>query len=133
MINECLTLLRRRREASGEEIAAAEDFPETSAPQGAARLNLKDMKAVLENAIAALPRNLRAVFVLRDVQQLSTEEAAACLRVTPGSIKVTLHRARERLKASLLESAAGAELFEYRAEFCDPFTTRVMSAILGDR
>src|SRR3954466_9545591 len=98
MINECLMILRRRRglreEVLPEEIAASE----TTAPQGAARINLKEMKALLENAINALPQGLRTVYVLREIQHLSTAEVAACLGATPGTVKVKLHRARERLK-----------------------------------
>jgi DNA-directed RNA polymerase specialized sigma24 family protein len=89
------------------------------------------MKALLEKAIGALPRKLRTVYVLREVQQMTTAEAAACLGVTSGSIKVTLHRARESLKSELLKSAAGVELFQFRAEFCDPLTARVMGAIVN--
>ncbi|MBI2496868.1 MAG: sigma-70 family RNA polymerase sigma factor [Opitutae bacterium] len=130
MINECLMTLRRRRSAREEALLEDARIQDTAAPQGAARLNLKEMKILLENAISALPRNLRTVYVLREVQHLTTEEAAACLGVSPGSIKVTLHRARERLKSTLLASAAGLELFPYHAEFCDPLTARVMGAIL---
>lgn len=133
MINECLMTLRRKRDALNDELGAAAELTDVSAIPPATRLNLKDMKAVLEHAINALPQNLRAVFVLREVQQLSTEETAACLRITPGSIKVRLHRARERLKTTLLASAPGLELFDYRAEFCDPLTARVMSVVLRGR
>jgi RNA polymerase sigma-70 factor, ECF subfamily len=131
MINECLMVLRRARVVREEALQAGAGPQETTAPQGAARMNLKEMKVLLENAIGALPRNLRTVYVLREVQQMTTAEAAACLGVSVGSIKVTLHRARENLKATLLKSAAGAELFQYRAEFCDPLTARVMGAILA--
>lgn len=134
MINECLMMLRRRRGAREEAMPEDADLPETAtAPQGAAGLNLKETKILLENAIGALPRNLRTVYVLREVQRLTTDETAACLGVTPGSVKVSLHRARERLKTILLASAAGLELFQYRAEFCDPLTARVMGAILQGR
>lgn len=130
MINECLMLLRRRRSAREEALPEENIFQETSPEQGAANLNFKEMKVLLEKAISTLPRNLRTVFVLREVQNMTTDEAAACLGVSPGSIKVTLHRARERLKEKLLESAAGIELFEYRAEHCNPLTARIMNAIL---
>lgn len=131
MINECLMMLRRRRGVEEETLGEEPAGHETAAAQGAARLNLKETKALLEKAIDGLPRKLRTVYVLREVQQLTTAETAACLRVSPGSIKVALHRARERLKATLLSSAAGVELFQYRAEFCTPLTTRVMGRILA--
>ena len=130
MINECLMMLRRGRSVREEVFHEEAELPETTPPQGAARLNLKEMKVLLENAIAALPRKLRTVYIMREVQQMTTAEAAACLGVTSGSIKVTLHRARENLKVELLKSAAGVELFQFRAEFCDPLTARVMGAIV---
>ena len=91
------------------------------------------MKIFLEKAIAALPRKYRAVYLLREVQQLSTTETAQCLGVTPTSVKVDLHRARERLKKALLSSAAGAELFDYPARYCNGMTARVLCAVLAIR
>jgi RNA polymerase sigma-70 factor (ECF subfamily) len=89
------------------------------------------MKTLLEQAIAALPRKYRTVYMLREVQQLSTSDTAAALGISTASVKVDLHRARERLKAELLKSAAGAELFPYPAGFCDPMTAHVMKLVLA--
>lgn len=130
MINECLMTLRRRRRAAEEPLATAPEIADSAAP-GAARLNLKEMKTLLETTIAELPRKLRAVYVLREVQQLTTAEAAACLGLSAENVKVTLHRARQQLKAKLLQSAAGVELFPYPARFCDPLTARVMRVVLA--
>ena len=133
MINECLMVLRRHRsspiaqrgaDAPPEEAAATE-------PAAAEQINLKEMKILLEQAIAALPQSYRAVYMLREVQQLSTAETAASLGISVNSAKVRLHRARERLQAELLKTAAGAELFAYPARFCDPMTARVMRAVLA--
>lgn len=133
MINECLMALRRRRLTHPDPGAGETPThePEAVTPPAADTLTLKEMKALLEKAIAALPRNYRVVYVLREVQQLSTAEAAACLGLTTDTVKVRLLRARERLKAELLKSAAGAELFPYPARFCDPLTARVMQAVLA--
>ncbi len=146
MINECLMLLRRRktRPEDGVEPVALEAASAASSPThhafgdhrtedrpAAEQISLKEMKALLENAITALPRKYRAVYLLREIQQLSTTETAAALHASTASVKVDLHRARERLKAELLKSAAGTELFPYPACFCDPMTSRVMTAILA--
>lgn len=131
MINECLMTLRRRKKAVEKSDALKIEFEEPHAPQGEARMTLKEMKTVLETAIGRLPCKFRAIYVLREVQQLTTAEAAACLGISVESAKVTLHRARERLKAELLKNASGMELFPYPARFCDPFTARVMSAVLA--
>jgi RNA polymerase sigma-70 factor (ECF subfamily) len=71
------------------------------------------------------------VYLLREVQQLSTAETAQCLGLSRANVKVSLHRAREGLKAELMRSAAGVELFDYPACFCDPMTIRVMRAVLN--
>ena len=132
MINECLMLLRRHGRESNPPLDLDHDRdPESPTPGAAEQITLREMKHALEQAIQTLPRNYRAVYMLREVQQLSTAETAACLGLSPAGVKVTLHRARERLKAILLETAAGAELFSYPAAFCDPLTARVMRAVLA--
>lgn len=144
MINECLMILRQRRsrpEASLDALApdalvAATAVIDDGASHGrddaaTEQADRAEMKAVLERAIATLPRKYRAVYVLREIQQMSTAEVAATLGVSTASVKVDLHRARERLKAELLKSAEGAELFAYPAQFCDPMTTRVMAVVMA--
>ena len=55
----------------------------------------------LERAILALPDSLRAAFVLRDIEGLSTKEAAAALGIAESALKVRLHRARTALRGTL--------------------------------
>jgi len=130
MINECLMLLRREKRTRRHTPDLRLVDSEHAAPAEATRhMNLEEKKSLLEAAIASLPRNYRAVYLLREVQQLSTAETAACLRLSADTVKVQLHRARERLKFELLKSAAGVELFAYPAKYCDPLTTRVMAAV----
>jgi RNA polymerase sigma factor (sigma-70 family) len=131
MINECLMTLRRRKKAAERSAALQLEFDEPHAPQGETRLSLKEMKTLLENAISRLPTKFRSIYVLREIQQMSTTEAAACLGISVESAKVNLHRARERLKLELMKSAGGLELFSYPARFCDPFTAQVMNAVLA--
>jgi RNA polymerase sigma-70 factor (ECF subfamily) len=64
-------------------------------------LERKEVRGLLHNAITALPLIYREVFQLRDVEQLSVNEAAAALGITPGSVKVRLHRARMMLQKNL--------------------------------
>ena len=67
----------------------------------------------LDEAIAALPPSLRAAFLLRDVEGLSTAEAAEALSLTETNLKVRLHRARlllrERLSAFVAARRTGRE------------------------
>jgi RNA polymerase sigma-70 factor (ECF subfamily) len=61
----------------------------------------REMRRVLDKAVAALPETLRSVFVLRDIEGLSTAETAAILDLTDTNVKVRLHRARLALREKL--------------------------------
>jgi RNA polymerase sigma-70 factor (ECF subfamily) len=60
-----------------------------------------ELRAQLEAALTELPENLRVVFVLRELQSLSTEETASALGLGQSAVKVRLHRARLRLRELL--------------------------------
>jgi RNA polymerase sigma-70 factor (ECF subfamily) len=61
----------------------------------------REARAAVDRAIAALPDHYRAVLVLRDVEELSTEEVAAALGESVASVKSRLHRARMALRELL--------------------------------
>lgn len=134
MINECRMWLRRaeaaREEPYGDDREQRET-PDDTAPAAGHDLTLNEMRTLLERTIGELPQRQRTVYMLREVQQLTTAEAAACLGISVESVKVTLHRAREQLKTRLLQSAAGAELFTFAAPMCNGLTGRVMAAVLA--
>jgi RNA polymerase sigma-70 factor (ECF subfamily) len=95
----------------------------------------RELGEVLERAILALPDSLRAAFVLRDVEGLSTREAAAALGMGESALKVRLHRARAALRGMLAPTinAVGVEAenlslsdeLEHRLldRVCPPFPT----------
>jgi RNA polymerase sigma-70 factor, ECF subfamily len=62
----------------------------------------REFEEMLEVALTRLPADLRAAVVLRDLEGLSTEEAAAVAGVRQAAFKSRLHRGRMRLR-SLLE------------------------------
>lgn len=129
MINECLMLLRQRRQDPELVVADAERIAGSEAP-APSQLNLQDMKALLESALQELPRKQRAVYLFREIERLSTEDTAVALQLTPSDVKVSLMRARESLKQRLLRRAETAELFPFPAVYCNGMTARVMSRIL---
>lgn len=63
-----------------------------------------EITAELDKAIAALPEKFRVVFVLREVEGLSTEETAQITGLTLSATKVRLHRARLFLREQLTQS-----------------------------
>lgn len=65
-------------------------------------------RAMVRACIDQLPDNYRAVLVLRDIEELSTEEAAGLLSMTPTAVKVRLHRARQALSTLIRKEFAAA-------------------------
>lgn len=61
----------------------------------------KEVRHLLEEAIAKLPPTYRAVVALRDIEGLDTDETAAALGINPGAVKTRLHRARIYLRELL--------------------------------
>jgi RNA polymerase sigma-70 factor (ECF subfamily) len=64
-------------------------------------LERKEVRLLLQKAITALPLIYREVFQLRDIEQLSVNEAATTLGISIASVKVRLHRARMMLQKNL--------------------------------
>ena len=64
-------------------------------------LERKEVRLLLQQAITALPLIYREVFQLRDIEQLSVNEAAAALGISIAAVKVRLHRARMMLQKKL--------------------------------
>jgi RNA polymerase sigma-70 factor (ECF subfamily) len=69
-------------------------------------LTESEMAAELKSAIAALPEKFRVVFILREIEGLSTAETAVVTDLSLSAVKVRLHRARLFLRERLAESFA---------------------------
>lgn len=61
----------------------------------------RERRAMVRTAIERLPLNYRSVLVLRDIEELDTDEAASLLGVSPNAVKTRLHRARQALRTLL--------------------------------
>lgn len=64
-------------------------------------LRRRELVAALNQAIAALPNHFREVFLLRDVEGLSTEDTAKVLGLRVATVKTRLHRARLAIRNAL--------------------------------
>jgi RNA polymerase sigma-70 factor (ECF subfamily) len=134
-VHEALGRLRRRgrfeeadampdwEERTMDLIGAAERNPEQQALR-------REMRAILEAAFEAIPEIYRTVFMLREVEGLSTADAAECLSISEDAVKTRLFRARALLRQELLERAGlvSAELFPLHLSRCD----RVVAAVLDN-
>jgi len=77
----------------------------SSLPDGKALQS--EMKGLLEKAIRELPEMYRSVILLRDMEELSTQEAAQILDVSDDVVKTRLHRARLAIRQTLDEYLRG--------------------------
>jgi RNA polymerase sigma-70 factor (ECF subfamily) len=64
-------------------------------------LERKEVRRMIQLAVADLPGIYREIFLLRDVEELSVNESAEALGISVASVKVRLHRARMMLQKTL--------------------------------
>jgi RNA polymerase sigma-70 factor (ECF subfamily) len=130
-------LARRRTIGRRAEVGLAPETEEimsgrnsgADSPEGA--VAARQLGGLIEAAVDGLPDLYRVVFVLREVQQLSTAEAAECLEVSEEVVKVRLHRGKLLLRAAM--AARVDELlpdaFAFLGPRCDRIVARVMTAL----
>jgi RNA polymerase sigma-70 factor (ECF subfamily) len=136
VINEAHARLRGRRETLpitelDENKAPAEiiQFPGGSSSADPERqAAVGQIRVLLERAIAGLPAPFREVFILRQVDGLSTEETARTLCIAPETVKTRLHRARTRLRRALQDEVAPVlkDTFPFEGERCQQLTRIVL-------
>lgn len=132
-IHEALARARRRRRQTPMDpertssLASAASIASTPDPERLAFS--RELGALMESAIDRLPDGAREVFVLRKVEEMSTEEVAAALDVSEAVVKTRLSRARAMLRRELSAQtdAAASTTFRFPRPRCD----RVVAAVLA--
>lgn len=110
--NACLMKRRKSVYAPAEELSLDEYLP--AEQEGSIRMQIADvaelpdaqllrgeLRVRLQEAIATLPEMYRTVILLRDIEELSTEETAQVLELSPDVVKTRLHRARVAVREKL--------------------------------
>jgi RNA polymerase sigma-70 factor (ECF subfamily) len=115
-VNTALMKLRKRRSDKSSLLEDAipnyrdsEAFSDNTFQQTTSNFSLREK---IQSAILELPLEYRAVFVLRDIDGLSTKEVCKILQVTGPAVKSRLHRARLVLRRQLKEAYSGEGLQE---------------------
>jgi RNA polymerase sigma-70 factor (ECF subfamily) len=91
-----------------------------------------EMRVLLEGVIDALPPDYRTVFMMREVEGMSTAETAECLNISEENVKVRLSRARATIRRQLFERAGttSSDAFSFLGARCDRIVQAVMARIL---
>ena len=101
------------------------------APDPEQQASNSEVRRLLEEAVEKLPDAYRTIFILRDIEEMSTTDAADVLEITEDNVKVRLHRARALLRKSLYARAGmeRKEAFNFHAVRCDRVVKNVFERI----
>jgi RNA polymerase sigma-70 factor (ECF subfamily) len=113
VVNAALMRLRRKRrkpEESIDELLPRFDetgsWDETPPTTPVDLLERAESRAIVRECIGQLPASYRTVLLLRDIEELDTDEAAAALGMSVTAVKTRLHRARQALRTLLVQRLA---------------------------
>jgi RNA polymerase sigma-70 factor (ECF subfamily) len=132
VINQAL--MRARRQKRERVVVSMDEHrtergSEPDAPTEA--LRRAEIRRLLERRIDQLPAAFRTVFVMREVEDMTVEETAACLGIPASTVRTRLFRARALLRESLardLDLASG-DVFAFAGARCDRIVRTVLERV----
>ena len=88
-----------------------------------------ELRQLLERRIDELPMSYRAVFILREVEEMSVEETSEALGIPPATVRTRLFRARALLRQALVRDVdlVTGDVFGFAGARCD----RIVAAVLA--
>jgi RNA polymerase sigma-70 factor (ECF subfamily) len=139
VVNEALGRLRKTRRTAeiirlegdmSADSQPAPDHPDPAATPERQALQ-SEARRIIEARIDELPDAFRTVFVLRALEELSVEEAAAALGIPEATVRTRFFRARGMLRESLSRSMDMAldDAFSFAGDRCDRIVARVMERL----
>lgn len=133
-INEALQVLRRQRTLhvyADPDVRAERltQLPDTGQMNPEQRTILDEHRRLLEQAVERLPEDYRAVYMLREVEEMSVAEVSLALGISEPNVKVRLHRAKNMVKEALMGAQEPAVAFEFGSAHCDALVALVMARI----
>lgn len=135
-VYEALARLRRRARTINLEMAdsgsqSVVDMLESSTPSPEHQTLRSQALEILEAAVDALPPALRSVFMMREIEEMSTRETAECLDISEEAVKIRLHRARKLLRRDIQSrvGAVSSQAFRFLGANCNRVLQAVMDRI----
>jgi len=127
-LNEAFSRRRKLQQADREEKEGVMETVMSPQPDPEHQAYARELHRALEDAVDALPETYRTVFMLRDIEGLSTSETGEGLGLGDEAVKTRLHRARAMIRRSVAAriGATAAQSFQFQAPRCD----RVVAAVL---
>lgn len=130
-VYEALARAKRRGRYQALDDALETFMPTTSSPDAERQAFGRELGVLIESAVDKLGDGYREVFMLRQVQGLSTAETAAILGVSEDVVKTRFSRARHTLQRDLLDrvGTAAGEAFTFGQARCDRVVACVIERI----
>lgn len=131
-VHEATARIRRKKSMQFVDLSDPQNLgvePYMESHSAEQQASIKELGSVLTRAIDDLPDELRAVFTMRVIEEVDTEETATCLDISEANVKVRLHRARSLLRESIDEQigASVRQVYQFDGERCD----RIVNAVLA--
>lgn len=127
LINESLLHKKRRQRLEKRRMESPYNDYRSETPLD--YLMNKELKDILEKAVFTLPEKYRIVFIMREVQGMSTRETMEALDIGESNVKVRLARAKEMLRTELKSYWRPEQLLEFNLVRCDVIVNYVMGEI----
>ncbi len=136
VINQAL--MRVRRQKRDRVVVSFDERPgeRPEPPAGPAEsptdaLRRAEIRRLLEQRIDQLPVAFRTVFVMREVEDMTVDETAACLGIPAATVRTRLFRARALLRESLARDLdmASADVFAFAGARCDRIVRAVFARL----
>jgi RNA polymerase sigma-70 factor, ECF subfamily len=127
---------RRRRHLEQEGVAVLDDYRDalmrgSDAEMPDVTAAREQVRKLLEQAVAALPDPFRTVFVLREIEGMSSEETAETLGLPVATVKTRLFRSRRRLQEMLAPEVKNvlSGTYPFAGADCAALTERVLKSL----
>jgi RNA polymerase sigma-70 factor (ECF subfamily) len=139
VVNRALMKLRKEKRhgnvvaigGSQPENGPAAEIADTKAESPRDAAFRSEVRKMLERRIDELPLSFRAVFVMREVEDMTVQETAACLSIPEATVRSRLFRARALLRESLARDLdmASADAFAFAGARCDRIVATVLASL----
>jgi RNA polymerase sigma factor (sigma-70 family) len=133
MLNQCFHKKQRLRFKNEKTVDTNNEkvIPmfEGQSSDGYKEITDRELGHVIEKAIIHIPLDYRVVFLLRELNGMSTAETAESLDISEANVKIRLNRARHMLREELETVYSPKDIFEFNLIYCDSVVNKVMKTI----
>lgn len=127
LINE--SLLHKKKKSRTAEVSVEKQPLADPGKTPLTHLMNTELKKILETTIDSLPEKYRLVFVMREIEEMSTSETMDTLSLTESNVKVRLNRAKEMLRDQLSSQYRSSGVYDFHLKRCDRIAQHVMAQI----